>query len=378
MKIPAAKIIFSEEDRKQILQKIEESLVTGMLTLGKNVKAFEEEFARLTGSKYAVAVSSGTSALEIVLRALKVKNKEVLVPTNTFFATAAAVIHAGGTPQFVDADWNTFSIDVNDLKRRINKQTAGLIVTHVGGIITPMMENIQAICQKGNLFLIEDAAHAHGCSYRSKMAGTFGKAAAFSFYPTKVMTSGEGGMIVTDDEKIAEEARIYRDQGKAGFYSNYHVRMGYNWRMSECHAAVGLVHLRRIHEFIQSRQKAARIYDQELKNITRIKPCTPPQGCSCNYYKYIVLLDGTIERKELKKILKEKYEVNLSGEVYEDPLHVQPVFEQYRIGDYPVADDICRRHICLPIYPEMKEEEAHYVIESLKGAIKDFDLRRRL
>jgi len=368
MKIPAAKIFFSEKDKKEILKKANESLTTGWLTLGKNVKEFEEEFAKQTGTKYAVAVNSGTSALEIILLILGVKNKEILVPTNTFFATAAAVVHAGGIPHFVDADFETFSLDVNDLKKRITKQTAGVIVAHIAGIVTPMMAEIQSICKKSGLFLIEDAAHAHGSSYNGQKAGTFGVAAGFSFYPTKVITSGEGGMIVTDEEKIEEEARIYRDQGKAGFLSNFHIRMGYNWRMSEFHAAIGLTHLKRLNEFIESRQKIAKIYNRGLKSLNRIEPLFPPEGCYSNYYKYIALLDNAIERKELKRLLREKYEVSLSGEVYEDPLHVQPVFKKYTQEKLPKAEDICRRHICLPLYSTMTNEEAQYVIESLDKA----------
>lgn len=374
MKIPAAKIYFPEEDKAEILKKVEEILTTGRLTLGEYGRDFEKEFSRYIGAKYAIAVNSGTSALEICLRIIGVEGKEVIVPTNTFFATAAAVLHAGGKIRFVDVEKNAFSIDVDDLKRAINRRTAGIILVHIGGIITSNIEDIQRICEEKGIFLLEDAAHAQGSSFNGKMAGTFGKAACFSFYPTKVITSGEGGMIVTDDKKIYEEALIYRDQGKAGFYGNIHTRLGYNWRMSEIHAVVGLYQLRRIEEFIEGRNRVARVYDEGLEKIPGISRLKLSEKLRCNYYKYIALLENEINRTKLKKTLKEDYGISLSGEVYELPCHLQPVFKDLSKEDtFPVAEDICSRHICLPIYPTMTQEEAESVLTSLRDALeRDF------
>ena len=166
MRIPPVRIYFPEDDRQEILRKIDESLCTGYLTLGNNGRAFEEKFAQYVGTKYAVAVNSGTSAMEIPLRILGAEGKEVLVPTNTFFATPAAVVHAGGKVRFVDADPETFSIDVESLERTITPDTAGVVVVHIGGIVTPRMAEIQRICEEHNLWLFEDAAHAHGGSFR--------------------------------------------------------------------------------------------------------------------------------------------------------------------------------------------------------------------
>lgn len=371
MKVPPVKILFSEEDRKEILARIDEILTTGQLTLGKYVKKFEQKFASTVGTKHAVAVNSGTSSIEISLRILGVEGKEVLVPTNTFFATAAAVVHAGGIPRFVDIDASTFAIDIEDLERRVTKATVGVIVVHIAGIVTPRINDIIQLCRTKGLFLVEDAAHSHGSSFEGKKAGTFGRIASFSFYPTKVITSGEGGMIVTDDEYIAQEAFIYRDQGKAGFLSNYHVRMGYNWRMSELHAILGLSQLQHLEEFILDRQRIAHFYDEGLQDIRGVTPLLLPKGVYSNYYKYIALLDRGIERKKLKILLKEKYGISLSGEVYETPLHDQPVFKPYATDRLPIAEDICRRHICLPIFPGMSDEEAKYVIQSLADALRE-------
>ncbi|HJT22704.1 MAG TPA: DegT/DnrJ/EryC1/StrS aminotransferase family protein [Nitrospira sp.] len=367
--VPSARIQFLPEDRVWIADRIQEVLASGQLTLGKYGEEFERNFARFCGTQHAVAVNSGTSALEIILRALRVQGHDVLVPTNTFFATAAAVIHAGGRPVFVDMDPESFGVRPEDLERNLTSKTAGLIVVHIGGIVSRRLHELQLWAIKKGLWLVEDAAHAHGSSYKGVHAGAFGVAGSFSFYPTKVMTSGEGGMIVTSVASIAEEARIYRDQGKAGFTVNAHVRMGYNWRMSEPHAIIGLRHLERLPAMIGERQRIAALYDRELctfKNLAAVK--IPAEGV-CNYYKYMVVLRERQDRKALKMRLREQYGVSLAGEVYEEPLHKQPVFEEYVSGPLPVAEDYCARHVCLPIFSGMEERDALHVVRALKHVV---------
>ncbi len=370
MKVPPAAIYVPEEDRAWILAQIDECLRTGRLTLGANGKALEEAFATLCRARYAVAVSSGTSALEIILRAIGVTGREVIVPANTFYATAGAVLHAGGTVRFVDCEPASFAIDVDDLREAISSSTAAVIVVHIGGIITPHIDAIRNICDAAGVPLVEDAAHAHGSQLHGKPAGSFGKAAAFSFYPTKVITSAEGGMIVTDDEAIYQEALIYRDQGKQGFATSYHVRLGSNWRMSEPHAIIGLAQVRRLDEFIERRANIAAIYDAGLSAFGPAACAVhPSQGSRCNYYKYIVLLKDA-DRAELKRVLRDDWDVGLSGEVYETPCHLQPVFEGIATGALPKAEDLCARHICLPISALMTEDGARYVLEALQVALR--------
>lgn len=177
-------------------------------------------------------------------------------------------------------------------------------------------------------------------------------------------------MIVTDDQRIYEEALVYRDQGKAGFLTNFHTRLGYNWRMSEPHAIIGLSQFNRLEEFIAERNRIARIYDEGLKAIPGVTPLVVPPGCRSNYYKYIALLDKGIDRAMVKKRLRGEYEVGLSGEVYDTPCHLQPIFEEYADGRFPNAEGICARHICLPVYATMTEEEAHYVLSSLEAVLR--------
>jgi perosamine synthetase len=368
--IPAARIQFLPEDRAWIAERIVEILTTGQLTLGKYGARFEENFAHFCGCRHAVAVNSGTSALEIIFRTLGVEGKDVLVPTNTFFATAAAVVHAGGRPILVDLDSDSFGIQPEDVEKSLTAKTAGVVVVHIGGIVSGRIKELRELCDRKGIWLVEDAAHAHGSSFQGAKAGTFGIAGAFSFYPTKVMTSAEGGMIVTDDDRIAEESRIYRDQGKASFTQNAHVRMGYNWRMSEPHAIIGLKHLERLPAMISDRRKIATVYDEGLKDFRNLQCLHVPAEGICNYYKYIAIFKGMKDRKALKGLLRERYGISLSGEVYEEPLHKQPVFKQYATGPLLASEDYCARHVCLPIYSGMKEDEAQWVINALKEVIE--------
>ena len=368
-RVPAAKIQFPPEDRAWIAERIQEVLASGQLTLGKYGAEFEQQFAQVCGTRHAIAVNSGTSALEIILRVLGTEGKDVLVPTNTFFATAAAVVHAGGRPVLVDMDPDSFAVRPEDVEKTLTPKTAGLIVVHIGGIVSRRMPELQEWASKKGLWLVEDAAHAHGSSYNGVRAGSFGIAGAFSFYPTKVMTSGEGGMIVTSDDRMAEEARMYRDQGKASFTQNAHVRMGYNWRLSEPHAIIGLRHLARLPAMMADRQQVAAFYDAGLKGFRNLSPVEVPAGGVCNYYKYIVVLTQKQDRRALKALLRDPYGVTLAGEVYEEPLHKQPVFESYASGPLPASEDYCARHLCLPVFSGMEEAEARQVLDVLKDVI---------
>jgi dTDP-4-amino-4,6-dideoxygalactose transaminase len=367
--IPPAKIEFLPEDRAWIAERIGEVLSTGRLTLGEYGARFEEKFARCCGCQHAIAVNSGTSALEIILRIMGVDGKDVLVPTNTFFATAAAVVHAGGRPVLVDMDPRSFGIRPEDVEKCLTTKTTGLLVVHIGGIVSSRMPDLQEFAERKGLWLVEDAAHAHGSSFDGKMAGAFGVAGSFSFYPTKVMTSAEGGMIVTADDRIAQEARIYRDQGKAAFTQNAHIRMGYNWRMSEPHAIIGLKHLERLPSMISDRAKIARIYDRGLEGCRNLLPLSIPSGGKGNYYKYIVVLEKKVDRAVLKGLLRERYGISLSGEVYEAPLHQQPILAPYASSSLEVSEDYCARHICLPIFSGMREQDAHRVVRALREII---------
>lgn len=369
MKVPAARIVFSDDDRAHILGLIDEALQTGALTLGPLGAQFEAGFAARHQTPYAIAVSSGTSAIEIVMRALRLEGREVVVPANTFFATAAAVLHAGGRVRFADVEPATLALSAATLEAALTPETAAVVLVHIGGLVTPGIEAIRALCDRAGVLLVEDAAHAHGSAYRGQPAGTFGVAGTFSFYPTKVITSGEGGMITTASTDLRDEALVYRDQGKAGFLGGEHVRLGYAWRMSELHAAVGLVHLARLDEFIAARRAVAHAYDEAFAEHPLLRPLGLPPGCESNYYKYVALLAPTVDRAAFKQRLREEHGVTLSGEVYARPLHLEPVFAEVNGGPLPVAEDVCARHMCLPVHSDMTEAESSHVIKAVHAVL---------
>ncbi len=369
--VPPTRIDFTAEDRDWIAERIKSVLETGRLTLGPFGEEFESRFARAAGAAHAVAVNSGTASLEIMLRSVGVEGRDVLVPANTFFATASAVIAAGGRPVLMDTDIATLSTTVAEIERRLTPATAGIMIVHIAGIVTAEMPAIVALARAKGLWVMEDAAHAQGSSLDGKFAGTFGLAGSFSFYPTKVMTSAEGGMIVTDDAKLADEARIYRDQGKAGFYQNVHIRMGYNWRMSEPHAIIGLRHLHNVPGMLAARRRIAARYDAALGELAQRRPDAPrplavPKGCVSNYYKYVVMLPEGAARAPLKARLKDEFGVQCSGEVYELPLHKNPVLTHLDTGDLAGADAACGRQLCLPIFASMTDAQADRVIAAFQ------------
>jgi perosamine synthetase len=365
----AAKVDFSAEDRRWIADRIAETLEGGQLTLGKYGAWFEQEFARYCNVRHAVAVSSGTAALEIVLRSLDVAGRDVLVPANTFFATAAAVVHAGARPVLMDTDPESFGTAPEELERRLTPRTAGAIVVHIGGIVSGRMPELVSLAARKGVWLVEDAAHAHGSSLAGTKAGAFGIAGAFSFYPTKVMTSGEGGMIVTSDDRIAGEARRYRDQGKESFERNAHTRLGYNWRLSEPHAIIGFRHFQRLPAMIAARQRIAALYDAALRRTGRLRPLAVPRDGASNYYKYIAVLPDGVDRSDLRRRLREEHGVALGGEVYEQPIHRQPVFEQYAHHSLPASEEVCARHVCLPVFASMTDDQGDRVIEALQAVL---------
>jgi perosamine synthetase len=365
LRVNAARIVFPPADRAEIAAAITGILTTGALTLGPYTKQFEDAFAAAHDSPHAIAIASGTAALEISLRAVGVDGRDVIVPANTFYATAAAILRAGGRPVFADIDAATFALSPETITAALTQDTAAVVLVHIAGLVTPHADEIKLLCEQRGIVLIEDAAHAHGATYDGRFAGSFGAAAAFSFYPTKVVTSGEGGMILTPSPDLADEARIYRDQGKGAFNSNHHVRLGYAWRLSEQNAVTGLVHLRRMNEFITRRREVAARYDKALAGLDGLEPLSEPAGCRGNIYKYIVLLPPGADRAAFKRELAEKHDVRLAGEVYDLPLHHQPVLAEYARGALPVAEDMCARHVCLPVHSDMRDDEVDQVLTAV-------------
>jgi perosamine synthetase len=367
--VPPIRIDFDAADKAWISEKIIEVLTSGRLTLGVYGDEFEKQFAAMHGVKHAIAVNSGTCSLEIIFRALDVAGKDVLVPADTFAATAVTVIAAGGNPILMDTDLRTLSTTAAEVEKRLTPNTVAVAIVHCAGLITDEMPAIVALCKARGVHLVEDAAHAHASTLDGKYAGSFGIAGSFSFYPTKVMTSAEGGMITTDDDKIAEEARIYRDQGKASFHQNSHIRLGYNWRMSEPCAIIGLRHLQHLKSMVNGRRRAAALYNQALigSNLG-LRPIVEPKGNIANFYKYACYLPEGVDRAKLKAFMKEERGVIFAGEAYEFALQQHPIFAHLDTGDLAGSLEACGRQVCLPMFGSMTDAEVAQVLDGLKAA----------
>ena len=377
-KIPLLRLPYTKNERSYISKGLQEILNSGFLTMSKKVTHFEELFAKFIGTKFAVAVNSGTSALEIPLRALRVKGKTIIIPTNTFMATPLAALHAGAKVVFADISSKTLSIDPKEIEKRITNNTVGVIPVHIGGIISSQWKEIEKICKSNNLFILEDAAHAHGSEINNKKAGTLGVAAAFSFYPTKILNTGEGGMITTNDKSLYKKFITLRDHGKENPKKNIHTDLGYNWRMAEITALLGIQQVKKVNKILYERKKQADLYNKILINTPNLKLQEIPKHLKSSYYKYIVFVNKSIRDKIKIKMLK-NFGIALPGEVYNTLCHSQPVLKKdknllVKKGDqsFKIAKRISSEQLCLPLYPGLKDTEIKYVAYSLKKLLNDF------
>tara|TARA_B100001964_G_scaffold234422_1_gene293058 strand:- start:270 stop:1484 length:1215 start_codon:yes stop_codon:yes gene_type:complete len=395
MNIPIIRIPFDKGDKEFIHSGIEDVLNSGNLTMGKYTKEFEGLMCEMTGAKHSIAMANCTCALETIIRALEIEGKSIIVPTNTFLATALGVLHSGNKVIFVDSKPDTFSIDPDDLERRITEDTAAVILVHIGGIITADYERIQSFCDEKGILLIEDCAHAHGCSIDGRQVGTLGVAGSFSFFPTKVLVTGEGGMITTNNTDLYKKMMMIRNQGKNPELGNQISELGGNYRISEFTAVLGVQQVRNADDIIKKRQAIAGRYDQLLKGADGIKLVSIPDNIKSSYYKYLLYLDDGLDRNKIKQLLKEEYSVSLTGEVYASLCHSEPIWEKYTYSGklknakgedcslepsndgeidnnqtgFPGSEYISKHHICLPLYPDLTDKEIDYVVCSLKEVI---------
>ena len=371
-KIPFSRPFFSNEDLDDVASKIRKVLRSGWLTSGPLVSQFEEKFAEFMGVDYAGALNSCTASLHSILLALKIgKGDEVIVPSNTFVATANAALYVGAKPVFADSDPETFNVFPKDIENKISNKTKAIIVVHLGG--NPCdMDEICEIADENNLKLIEDCAHAHGSKHKGRNCGTFGIAAAFSFYPTKIMTTGEGGIVTTNEQEIVEKVRTIRNHGRTSYGPTEIVELGYNYRMSEINAVLGLSQLERIKKFINQRKKIAEVYNETFSKNRLITSQVVKDGNLSSYYAYIVKLSAYcyMNRDYLrKKLLKKGVETSI---LYY-PIHLQPLYTKlygYKIGDLPIAEELGRRSLALPIFNDMDVSGAEYVIDTLKEVME--------
>jgi len=375
--IPSARPFFDESSIESILNDVEEILRSGILaesspgSRSPKVKKFEEMFAEYVGTKEAIAVSCGTAAVEIPLRCFDIKGGEVIVPTNTFIASANAVLYAGGKPVLSDIKRETLCIDPDDAQSRITSKTRGIMVVHIAGLICPEILELREICQDHGLFLIEDAAHAHGATIDGKKAGSLGYVGSFSFFPTKVMTTCEGGMITTDDHDLARMARRMRNHGrheKTGLV----VTLGYNWLMDEIGAVLGIHQLEQLETFVEKRNNIAKKYNKGLQEIEGVEPVFTPSNIRNSYYKYPVHLDERVDPSKLTQFLKSEYHVNV-GNIYYPPCHLMPLYKEmfgYKGGELPVSEHVLKRVIALPMHAQITDAEINRVLKGLAAGIE--------
>ncbi len=361
--IPVAKVDLTEDE----IRAANEVLRSGMLRQGKKVKEFEESFAEKVGAKFALAVSSGTAALHIAYLCLLEHGTEVLVPTFSHISTASMVCFAGCKPVFCDIDPKTFTIDLEEIKEKITDKTSAVVPVHLFGNACDI-DDIKEIAEDNNLRIIWDAAQAHGTLYKGKDVGCFDDMVCYSFYPTKNMTTGEGGMITTNDEKLLEKCRLLREHGQEKKY--YHTTLGLNYRMTDLEAAIGIEQLKKLDEYIDKRRKNA---EYLTKNLDGIKGITTPhteKEVRHTFHQYSVLLDEDslgISRDEFAYSLKED---GVGSSVhYPIPLHLQPVFKksQESMESYlPISEDYSNRILSLPVHPSIKGDDLQNIIETIE------------
>ncbi len=377
-RIQAARPLF--HDIPSILRDMEHVLASGRLMLGPYLDRFEAAFAERVKTRYAIGVSSCTSALEITLRAVGVEGREVIVPTNTFLATANAVRYAGGTAVLTDINPHTLCLDETNITRALSSRTAAVILVHLAGLISPAVKVIRSLCAAKGIALIEDCAHAHGASFDGIAGGAFGLAGCFSFYPTKVITTGSGGMITTNDPELAEFARSVRLHGRgncAGTGLEVIERWGNDWFLDEVRSVLGLHQLSHLNEMLAVRRAVAAHYLERLDGMPGVLPIVPDVQCRPSWYKFMVLLEPPASVEHLQRVLLETYEIE-TERLYWPPCHLQPVMRRLcggREGMFPVAEERLRRQLCLPLHAGMSVNDAERVVDCLERELLSFCAR---
>lgn len=347
--IPLAKPLIGDEE----IEAVSKVLRSGMLSQGPEVEAFEDEFSEYVEGRICVAVNAGTSALHVALLAAGIgPGDEVVVPSFSFAATANAVRLAGATPVFADIKAETFCLDPEAVDAECTSRTAAIMPVHLYGQ-TADMAPLEAIAKRRGLLLVEDAAQAHCASDRGRPAGSIGTLAAFSFYPTKNMTTGEGGMVVTADESMARHARLLRNQGMDRPYLNEVV--GFNLRMTDIAAAIGRVQLRSLLDRTRRRQQIAARYDAALRTVV-----TPPVADDRThvYHQYTV-------RSENRDGLQERLSANQIGSAvyYPVPIHRLPAYDL--TIDLPETERACQQALSIPVGPHLSDDEVERVIAAV-------------
>ena len=381
--LPFGRPVVSEEE----ITAVAAVLRSGWLGMGKRTLEFEEAFARYTGARHAVTVSSCTAGLHVALLAAGLgPGQEVVTTPMTFVATVNAILQTGATPVLVDIDPHTLNIETEAVAQAITPRTRAILPVHFGGLPCDLEGLGELACSHG-LALVEDAAHGVGARYRGKPIGGYGNLAAFSFYPNKNMTTIEGGMVTTDDDRLAEEMRLLRLQGLSSdawrrfgskdLVVSHALRLGYKYNLTDVQSVLGLGQLSRLEAFLGVRERYAEIYDRELAELPidtqRRPPCGSPDRHGLHLYVILLRLEElTVDRDTVVRALRAE---NIGVGVHYLPIHEHPYHAEtlsYRTGDFPVAESVSKRTLTLPLSPGMSEEDLWDVIEAVRSVLSRY------
>jgi len=372
------------------LRYVEEVMRSGHLSLGPMLPRFEERFAATIGRKHAIAVNSGTSALHLCVRAAGIgAGQEVITTSFSFVASTNCLLYENAVPVFVDIDPATLNISPLKIReflkkcceldargrvidRETEREVKGILPVHVFGLPCDM-QPIREIAREYGLTIIEDSCEAIGASYQGKQAGTFGDMSCFAFYPNKQMTTGEGGMVVTDDERFAKLCRSMRNQGRGedGSWLR-HERLGYNYRLSDIHCALGLAQIERLSELLEKRDYVARAYHRALKDVPHLRRLENVPGAERSWFVYIVQLDPAVERGARDRILQRLRSARVGCQAYFPAIHRQPFLKDLihlplgRLRETEIAADRC---LALPFFSDLKNDQIEFVVDALRSAV---------
>ena len=352
---------------------------TRFLSIGPKVVEFEKRMGNYAGTRYAVAVNSGTSALHLIIRGLGIGEGDVVITTPfSFIASSNCILFEGGRPLFVDIEEGTLNLNADKVEEKLEslsgeklEKVRALLVVDAFGQPADW-DRFKEIGKKYNLRLIEDSAEALGSEYKGRKCGSFGEVGVFAFYPNKQITTCEGGVLVTDNEELARLARSMRNQGRGegGGWLD-HERLGYNFRMDELSAALGCSQMERIGEILEKRERVAGRYNQKLSTIEEVRiPYISPDTTRMSWFVYVIRLEKSINRDGVIKYLNRE---GVQCKPYFTPIHLQPFYKDmfgFRKGDFPITEDVSARTIALPFFNNLKEEQIDYVVEKVKEGIE--------
>jgi dTDP-4-amino-4,6-dideoxygalactose transaminase len=360
-------VCFDKEEFKAVEDVLKSGILTDKNGMGPKVLEFERAFADYIGVKYAIAVSSGTAALHAALMALDLKPKdEVILPSLTFPAAAEAVVLTGATPVFADINENTYCIDIESIEESITRNTKAIIPVHLYGLPADM-DPIMELAESKDIIVIEDAAQAHGALYKGRKAGSIGDIGCFSFYATKNMTTGEGGIITTNNKEYAEALKTIRNHGEAR--TNWNIRLGHNYRMSEIQAALGIAQLKKLPTFLEKRRDNAKKLTEELNDVNKLILPKEPEGFTHAWNLYTVRVKGVNATKRNKIVAKLKEKGINVAVYYETPTHLLPFYANIftdKRKDLDKTEKIAHQIFSLPVHPKISLEDIDYISKNLK------------